>query len=165
MSDTPPGRPTLFTRETADLILDRMSNGESLRSICRGLDLRPSTVIRWATDDRDGFAGQYAEAREAQGHALADELLDIADDGRNDWMARRDPNNSGYELNGEHVQRSRLRLDTRKWLASKILPKVYGEKVTQEVVGTNGGPVQFEDVRAPIASLISPFGTQSDDAA
>jgi hypothetical protein len=55
---------------------------------------------------------------------IADELLEIADDGSNDWMERE---KGGYELNAEHIQRSRARIDTRKWLLSKMLPKVYGD--------------------------------------
>ena len=60
---------------------------------------------------------------------MADEMLEIADDGSNDWMLRKDGDKEFYVLNGEHVQRSRLRLDTRKWLLSKALPKVYGDKL------------------------------------
>jgi hypothetical protein len=69
---------------------------------------------------------------------MADELIDIADDGRNDWMARPGNATIGYELNGEHVQRSRLRSDTRKWLLSKCLPKVYGDKINADV-SVDGG--------------------------
>jgi hypothetical protein len=62
---------------------------------------------------------------------MADEMLEVADDGTNDWMLRRgsDEEDDLYQLNGEHLQRSRLRVDTRKWLLSKALPKVYGDKL------------------------------------
>jgi len=113
-------------------------------------------------DNIEGFRDQFARAREIQAYVLEDDLKDIADDGANDWMERNDPENPGWVANGEHLNRSRLRIDTRKWVASKILPKVYGEKLTQEVVGANGGPVQFEDVRAPIASLIAPAGVKTE---
>jgi hypothetical protein len=52
----------------------------------------------------------------------------------------------GWELNGEHIQRSRVRIDTRKSLLSKMLPKVYGDKTEVAVTGPNGGPVQSENV-------------------
>ena len=48
----------------------------------------------------------------------------------------------GWELNGEHIQRSRVRIDTRKWLLSKMLPKVYGDKAEVAVTGADRGPVQ-----------------------
>jgi hypothetical protein len=50
----------------------------------------------------------------------------------------------GWELNGEHIQRSRVRIDTRKWMLSKMLPKVYGDKTEVALTGANGGPVQSE---------------------
>ena len=81
-----------------------------------------------------GFAAQYARARDAQAEFWAEQLLDVADDGSNDWMERNDPDNPGWDLNGEAVARSRLRVDTRKWLLSKVLPKKYGDKL--EVTGT-----------------------------
>jgi hypothetical protein len=120
------GCPVTHTAELAEKICERLSGGESLRSICRDEAMPDErTVRRWALDDREGFSPQYARAREAQAHALADELLEIADDGSNDWMVRE----GKTELNSEHVQRSRLRSDTRKWLLSKMLPKVYGDKM------------------------------------
>ena len=60
---------------------------------------------------------------------MADEMLEIADDGSNDWMMGKDGSNQFYAANGEHIQCSRLRLDTRKWLLSKALPKIYGDKL------------------------------------
>jgi hypothetical protein len=88
-----------------------------------------STVHLWVVQDREGFSLQYANARRAQAAFWAEELLEIADDGSNDWIERNDENNPGWQANGEHHARSRLRLDTRKWLLSKVLPKVYGDKM------------------------------------
>jgi len=83
--------------------------------------------------------------------AMADELLEVADDGKNDWMERQGEDDQKlYVLNGEHVQRSRIRVDTRKWLLSKALPKVYGDKLTQEHTGPNGGPVQMQRIERVI---------------
>lgn len=87
-----------------------------------------STVRSWAVSDYNGFYTQYARARDIGLDAMADEILDIADDGSNDWMAKNDPDNPGYSLNGEHSSRSRLRVDTRKWYLSKLAPKRYGDK-------------------------------------
>lgn len=66
---------------------------------------------------------------------MVDDMLDIADDARNDYMAANDPDNPGYKLNGEHINRSRLRVDARKWIAAKLKPKKYGEKVEHEHSG------------------------------
>ena len=60
---------------------------------------------------------------------MADEILEIADNGANDWMERQGEKDAGWQANGENLQRSRLRVDTRKWLLSKALPKFYGEKL------------------------------------
>jgi hypothetical protein len=136
------GRPLTYTQEVADEICRRMCEGESLRSICRSEGMPPfGTVMTWVLKDREGFHAQYARAREAQAHALADELLEIADDARNDRMARNDPENPGRVENSEHLQRSRLRVDARKWLTSKILPKQYGDKIEQEITGKDGAPL------------------------
>ena len=114
------------------------------------------TVFRWAHGSDPTFAdfrGQYARARECQAHTWAEEIIDISDDATNDWMERRSEAekgagvNTGWVLNGEHVQRSRLRTDNRKWIVSKMLPKVYGDKLTTELTGANGGPVKLQVVR------------------
>jgi len=127
------GRPSLYSPEIAETICKRLAEGESLRAVCRDNEM-PSevTVRRWVLDDHEGFSAQYTRAREAQAHAIADELLEISDDGSNDWMERNDKDNPGWQLNGEHVQRSKLRADTRKWLLAKMLPKVYGERLEVE---------------------------------
>lgn len=136
------GRQTIYNRDTADAILLRLQSGEALAQICRDKDMPVrSTVSLWRQQDIDGFADRYARAREEQAHVLAEQLLEVADDGSNDWMKANDPNNPGYLANGEHIQRSRLRYDARKWLASKLLSKVYGDKVTQEVSGADGAPL------------------------
>lgn len=89
-----------------------------------------STIFRWLGDEaHEAFREQYAKARESRADALVEDILEIADDSRNDWVEINDPENPGYRVNGEAIQRSRLRVDTRKWVASKMLPKVYGEKL------------------------------------
>ncbi|MDE2585541.1 MAG: terminase small subunit protein [Betaproteobacteria bacterium] len=148
----PGGRPSSFTQETADAICERLANGESLRSIT-GDDGMPSmpTVMRWLADEsRVEFRNQYARAREAQADHMAEEILEIADDASNDWMDNNKPDAPGYALNGEHVQRSRLRIDARKWLAAKMAPKKYGDKIETTLQGPNGGPVQVEEIRRTI---------------
>ena len=121
-----------FSEEIADKICERLANAESLRKICLSDDMpSQTTVFRWLADERyASFRERYARAREAQADTLFDECLDIADDGTNDYMSGKDGEDEKY--NGDAVQRSKLRVDTRKWMASKLAPKKYGEKLELE---------------------------------
>ena len=120
---------TLKSQEMLERICDGIIAGKSLRQICEPEGMpAPSTVCLWLSQDED-FAERYARAKEIQMENLAEEIIEIAEDGTNDYVAIHDPDNPGYRLNGEHVQRSRLRIDTRKWLMSKLAPKKYGDKV------------------------------------
>lgn len=124
------GRPPMFSQELADVICERIANGESLRKICQDADMpNKASVFRWLAVNTS-FSDQYARARETQADALVDEILDIADDGSNDWMERHDSEggNIGWRENGEALRRSQLRIDARKWLAGKMRPKKYSEK-------------------------------------
>ena len=137
-------RPSNYTPEQASLICERIANGESLREICRG-DGMPdkATVLRWlGKPENDAFRDQYARAREAQADHFAEEILEIADDGSNDWMKRQSDAGAIEAPDHEHIQRSRLRVDSRKWLMSKMAPKKYGDKVDHTLAGPDGGPVQ-----------------------
>ncbi len=137
---TKKGRPSLYTEALAAKICKRLAEGKSLRSICRD-DAMPaiSTVMGWLFDgDHDEFSEQYARAREAQAEVRADEIVDIADDDTNDFTADKD---GKLVADHEHIQRSRLRVDARKWIAAKLLPKRYGDKLQH--TGEGGGPVTF----------------------
>lgn len=142
----PIGRPSKYTPELADEICSEIVLGFSLRTICKA-ETRPavSTIFNWFRSYPE-FLEQYEKAKTAQADTLAEELLDISDDGSNDWMEKfgKDGESVGWQLNSEHVQRSRLRVDTRKWIASKLKPKKYGEKITAEHTGAGGGPIQNE---------------------
>jgi thiamine biosynthesis protein ThiC len=137
------GRPTIFTEELADAICKEVSTGKSLRQTCRELDIQESTVRLWYLQNYKGFSAQYARARELQMEAWADEITEIADDGTNDWMTIKRGGEDVEVPNPEVLQRSRLRVDTRKWIMSKIVPKKYGDKVTQEISGPEGGPIVY----------------------
>lgn len=124
------GRPSTYTAEIAEAICALLADGQTLREICRDEDMpSESTVRSWALDDRDGFFAHYTRAREIGYHSMADETLEIADNGHNDWMERNGEDDEGWQANGEHLQRSRLRVDTRKWFLAKALPKIYGDKI------------------------------------
>lgn len=113
------GRPSSFMQEVADDICSLLAQGESLRKICE----RPrmpamSSVFKWLNENQQ-FSEQYARAREAQTEAMLEDVLMIADG-----------------ATPEDVQVAKLRVDARKWAMSKLAPKKYGDKVTQEISGT-----------------------------
>lgn len=119
-----------------------IAEGMSLRQI-GALEGMPDkvTILRWLGKHEE-FCTQYARAREMQMEHYADEILEIADDGTNDWMTRHLGNGETVEVpNNEHINRSRLRVDSRKWLMSKLAPKKYGDKLTQEITGKDGTPL------------------------
>jgi hypothetical protein len=125
----PAGRPSEYDANVADFICERISHGESLNKIVRDEDMPGNgTVFRWLAA-RPEFREKYARAREAQMDAMAEEILAIADESQYDFK----------EVNGctivdhENIQRSRLRVDTRKWLMAKLAPKKYGDKQQMEV--------------------------------
>lgn len=102
--------------EKTSLILSMLENGQSLRAAAKEAGVAASTVLDWTKADAE-FGEQYARAREAGYKLLAEEIVDISDEGCGD------------------VNRDRLRVDTRKWMLSKMLPKIYGEKTQHEHTG------------------------------
>lgn len=124
---SPNGRPTVYTEAIATEIIERIAEGEPLRRVCADDHLpHPRTVRGWVLENRSGFSPLYARARELCLDAWADEIVEIADDGRNDTYV----NDRGNEvMDGDVVQRSRLRVDTRKWLMSRLRPSKYGDRI------------------------------------
>lgn len=138
-------RPTKYTKELAAEICARLIDGDSLRTVCSDDDMpAASSVFLWLSKYEE-FSEQYAHAKEESCRALAEEIMDISDDGTNDWMERFDKQGEslGWSLNGEHVQRSKLRVDSRKWLLSKLMPKKYGDKLDLQ----HGGNIYLVDGR------------------
>jgi hypothetical protein len=122
------GRPADYTPEVGDYICEQLAKGKSLNSICKAPDMPDdSTVYRWLlathNKDLDTFRDNYALAREIQYQRMADELMDIADDGVNDYVLSNSEEGDLCRVNPEAIGRSRLRVDTRKWFMSKVLPK------------------------------------------
>lgn len=149
------GRPSLYSEPLASVICSRISAGESLRQVCRDESMPcTSTVMKWALEIPD-FSEQYAKARSMLLEHWAEDIVDISDDGTNDWVATNDPENPGYRLNGEHVNRSRLRVDTRKWLLSKLAAKKYGDRISAEVTGADGKDLIPEVDETEIARRIA----------
>lgn len=142
----PMGRPSTYSDDVAATICQRLACGESLRAICLGDDMPDrTTVYDWLFKLPD-FASQYTRAREEQAETMADDIVAIADESYHDH----DIDENGHvRVNNEAIQRSKLRVEARKWVAAKLKPKKYGDKITQEVVGANGGAVQFEHTVDP----------------
>ena len=139
------GRPTIYSEELAQVICESLMVGMSLRKICE-LDGMPaiSTVMQWLASGKDGFMEQYAHARQVQAEYLLDELIDIADDSADDYEIV----NGEERLNQEHIQRAKLRIDTRKWNIEKLAPKKYGAKQQLEHTGSNGGAIETVNLTA-----------------
>jgi hypothetical protein len=125
----------IFSEALLTAILDRVANGETLLRICEedGMPNR-NNFYEWLTKV-EGAQARYDAAVIMRTTRAVEELTEIADDGRNDYHQGKD----GMVLNAEHVSRSKLRVETRKWLASKILPNTYGDKTT--LVGANNTPL------------------------
>lgn len=125
------GRPTDFTQEAADLICEEIAKGRTLAAVCADegaeFDGLPSerTVYRWLQANPD-FCQQYAHAHERQADREFEEAREIA--------AAATP---------ENVQVARLQIDTIKWRVAKRAPRKYGDKVTTEHTGPDGGPIQY----------------------
>lgn len=137
------GRPKKVTKAIGLAICERVADGETVRQI--GADPTmpdAATIYRAAAADPE-FCEQYARAREAQLLRWEDELVEIADDGSNDWMERRNAEGDalGPVVDHEHISRSKLRVDARKWLMSKRAPKKYGDRVAVDGDG-EGGPIR-----------------------
>jgi hypothetical protein len=114
----------MFDQAKADRICERLSRGESLRKASDAEGVAPSSVLYWQRDHPE-FAEQYARARDIGYRLLADEIVEIADDGSNDTIKT----DKGEITDHDVIARSRLRVDTRKWMLSKMLPKIYGDKI------------------------------------
>ena len=124
-----PGRPSKFTEKLATNICELRSRGYSKRQICEHIgNLTPETLRVWLRDKSE-FSANYAKATSAWVEDEIDSILEIADDSRNDWIERkRKDGKVDVVFNAEAAARARLRIDTRKWIACKLLPKVYGDK-------------------------------------
>jgi hypothetical protein len=141
-------------------LLAAIADGQTLRGYCKekrdqgafDAELHPaaSTIRLWVVKDSPaGIAERYARAREAQAESWADDILELADDGRKDTFL----DDKGNErVDHDHINRSKLRVDTRKWLMAKLHPRTYGEKVDVTsggekvpAVGVLLGPAAIEE--------------------
>ena len=136
------GRPSLYTPELADEICRRLSEGETLRAICAE-EGKPhaTTVLEWVREDRDGISNRYARARELGFAAIGEEMMRIADEPVQAEKVTVKADGTTETVTMDAVERSRLRVDTRKWLLTKWAPKLFGDRSALEVTGKDGAPL------------------------
>lgn len=151
----PGGRPSIYTPELAARICKLVATHPyGLRKLCKMHDWLPNqdTINEWRFDYPE-FSGQYTQAKIQQAELLAEDCTDIADNDEHDTMLNKD----GYEtFNSEYVARSRLRIDTRKWLASKLVPRIYGDKKELEEEKEKN-----EELRQQVAELRAKLDAQN----
>lgn len=117
------GRPSTYTQELTDEICAQLAEGISLRTVClaKGMPDK-ATVFRWLREHKE-FRDQYARAKEESADAMSEEILDISDDSIS--VIKEGAEKKSTAL----AQVQRLRVDTRKWIMSKMKPKKYGDRV------------------------------------
>lgn len=130
------GRPSDYSTETADAICELLADGNSLKSICLGENMpNRSTVFRWLSA-HTSFRDMYARAREAQADSLFDEIIDIANTPIEGSKSKVDKDGNVIEISkGDMIEHRRLQIDARKWVAAKLRPKVYGDKLDVDLTG------------------------------
>jgi len=150
MPKHPGGRPTTYTLEFGTKICALIAQGHSLRKL-REIDPKmpsPYCILDWASKYPE-FAQQYARAMDMRTDHLAEEALEISDNSTYDWIEQHDKRGTRILGDHEHVNRSRLRVDTRKWLISKMNPKKYGDKVQDVNVNLSLNDLIKESIKKP----------------
>lgn len=118
-----------------DDICDSIVDGKSLRKALLECNNFPAkTFFMWLREN-DEFSKQYARATVERAELMFEDMFDIADDSYSDYIETE----LGKQFNSEHLQRSKLRVDTRKWALSKLMPKKYGDKLD---LTTDGEKIQ-----------------------
>lgn len=132
------GRPTIWTEEIASAICAELSRGFSLSEICRREKMPDITVVYDVMRRDPSFAQRYTRAKQDSADTYASMIIDAAKGPFNDML---------------EVQAARLKIDTLKWVAAKLKPKSYGERVEAAITGADGGPIQVQAVPLDAAKL------------
>lgn len=135
----PRSRQAAFNPEQAARVISTIAvTPKGLRSICNAEEMPSVAAVMAWLNEVPAFAEQYARAKQEQAELMAEDMLEIADDGRNDTFTTAE----GKEIvDSDVIQRSKLRVDTRKWLMSKLLPKKYGDSMDVTSKGESIGQV------------------------
>jgi hypothetical protein len=134
----PVGRPTDYSPELVDQICDRIATGEPLVRICRE-EAMPNvvTVYRWLNKYPE-FSNLYAKAKDAAADTLAEEIQDIADSIPMETTDKE----GNTKFDPAYINWMRLRVDARKWVAAKLKPRKYGDRLTH--AGDAENPIKSE---------------------
>ncbi|MDP6064756.1 MAG: terminase small subunit protein [SAR202 cluster bacterium] len=157
------GRKSEYKEEIALEICVRLIEGQTLREICEAPEMPgESTVYRWLAV-QPTFRSAYARA--AQMDTWADEIVEIADDASEDYVDREAADGSIERVfDAEKVQRAKLRIDTRKWLMSKLAARRYGDKVEVEVSGNlDVKDLSDAELEARTRAALAAMGVQVPD--
>ena len=138
--------PRTFDREKITEAFGMIASGETLAHACKTVGLNERSLKSWILENTGGIYPAYARARELRVMGMADEIIAIADDSRGDTTTRRDSQGNEYEVpDNEWIARSKLRVDTRRWIMSKVSPKEYGDKVDTNLnIGGTGKAIVVE---------------------
>ena len=146
------GRPSSYTAEIVEAICERLAKGEPMTVICREEGMpAPRTVRDWEAAMPE-VAAAIARAREEGEYVMAEDCLNIADDGRRDYTVSED---GGAVVNHDHIQRAKLRIDTRLKLLAKFNPKKWGDKIQH-------ADADGEKLVAP-TFILQPVSAKADD--
>jgi hypothetical protein len=144
MTKTTPRKPKAakpeITARLVNSIIQRVANGETLTAICRDEGMPDYRRVWDAIHRSSSLRAEWDRARETRANRWAEEMTEIAEDGTNDYIEREGKRGTFIALNEEHVRRSQLRIDTRKWLLARALPARFGDRVEQ----VHSGAVQHE---------------------
>ena len=136
-----------YSSEMAEVICAEIITGRSLPDISRDPGMpHVRTIFRWLANQPE-FQRLYELACLSRTHALAEEIIAISDDDSADWIEEPAKHGAGVVRRADNaaVQRARLKVDSRKWLLSKLQPRKYGDRVSAELTGANGGPIKREE--------------------
>jgi hypothetical protein len=140
----------MIDQPTRDRICELLADGKSLRAVCREEGMPTEAAVRKLALSDAEFGAQYTHARAVGYDMLGDELLEIADTTQLGVIRTVKPDGSVEEKQADMIEHRRLRVDARKWMLAKMLPKKYGDKITQEHTGADGGPIQTTFVLTPL---------------
>lgn len=143
-------RPSAYTESIGEAICNRIAEGELLTDICKDPTMPHIRMVsRWLMDSREGgivpesFMALYTKAREMSVIIREDEIIGISDDARNDWMDKQIGDDATIRVvDHEHIQRSKLRVDSRRWLLAKVAPHKYGDRLAHQMLDEKGQPTK-----------------------
>lgn len=150
------GRPTLYNEKLAKKMCEKIaSDSRSVGRLCREVDFFPheDTFYNWLKLHQK-FAELYVQAKRQQVNILIEEIVEISDDTKHDTITKTNKNGDEYEVcNNEWVNRSRLRVDTRKWIATKLVPRLYGDKTQVEQMPLDPNNLTQEQLQKIVDNL------------